>query len=330
MTRVRKAAMVLLSLDKTQAAKVMSKLTHAGVSALTAEIARLEQVSDDEQSAAIEEFCTLGIARVSVEQHGKEKTRELLSQSFGDEQAAKILEALPPTATHVPFGFLRQADPESFLPHLVEEHPQTIALVMSHLPAEKSAAVLAQLPAEKQLEVVRRVAGSARASDEIVREVEKSLAARMRSVTPRAAESPLGVSAVVEMLTVADPQTNQNVLAHLKREHPELVQKIRRRMLAFDDLSRCATPSLKILWRAVDTQLWTLALVGASNQLKSKLMAALSPRDAQCLVEEMQYLGPVRISDVEAAQQRILEAFHRLEQSGEVLIDDPPPRRKTG
>src|SRR5579872_3254005 len=181
MTEIRKAAVVLLSLDKALAAEVMAQLRKEEVEALTMEIARLDDVTKEEQDGAIEEFYNQGIARVHIERGGMEYAHDLLEQSLGKEKATAILDNVKQSLSSVPFGFLHKAGPENLLTFVVEEHPQTIALILSHLPATLSAAVLAKLPSNKQLDVVRRIATMEQTSPEVVRDVERSLEVRMRS-----------------------------------------------------------------------------------------------------------------------------------------------------
>jgi flagellar motor switch protein FliG len=220
----------------------------------------------------------------------------------------------------VPFGFLHKAGPENLLTFVVEEHPQTIALILSHLPSALAAQVLSGLPSTKQLEVVRRVATMEQTSPEVVRDVEKSLEGRMTTTFNQQLEKAGGVSSVAQMLNVTDRMTNKSILESLEQESPELVDQIRRLMFVFDDLMKLDDKSIQALLKEVENAQWALALKGASEELRTKIMGNLSQRAAAMLQEEIQYLGPVRVSDVEAAQQAIVDTVRRLEDSGEIVV----------
>jgi flagellar motor switch protein FliG len=202
----------------------------------------------------------------------------------------------------------------------MEEHPQTIALILSHLPSGLAAEVLGGLPSNKQLEVVRRVANMEQTSPEVVRDVEKSLETRMRSMFMQQLEKAGGVQSVAQILNVTDRMTNKAILESLEQEDPELVEQIRRLMFVFDDLMKLDDKSIQMLLKEVENSQWALALKGASEELKQKIMGNLSQRASAMLAEEMQYLGPVRVSDVEATQQLIVDAVRRLEDAGEIVI----------
>jgi flagellar motor switch protein FliG len=320
MTGLRKAAVVLLSLEKALAAEVMSQLRKEDVEALTMEIARLDDVTKEEQDGAIEEFYNLGLARVHIERGGMDYAHDLLEQSLGKEKAGAILDSVKQSLSSVPFGFLHKSGPENLLTFVVEEHPQTIALILSHLPPGLAAQVLSGLPSNKQLEVVRRVATMEQTSPEVVHDVEKSLEGRMTSTFNQQFEKAGGVSSVAQMLNVTDRMTNKSILENLEQESPELVEQIKRLMFVFDDLLKLDDKSIQSLLKEVENAQWALALKGASEELKAKIMGNLSQRAGAMLQEEIQYLGPVRVSDVEAAQQAIVDTVRRLEDAGEIVV----------
>ncbi len=320
MTGIRKAAVVLLSLEKALAAEVMAQLRKEEVESLTMEIARLDDVTKEEQDGAIEEFYNLGMARVHIERGGMEYAHDLLEQSLGKEKASAILDNIRQSLSSVPFGFLHKAGPENLLTFVSEEHPQTIALILSHLPASLAAQVLSGLPSTKQLEVVRRVATMEQTSPEVVHDVEKSLEGRMTSTFNQQLEKAGGVSSVAQMLNVTDRMTNKTILESLEQESPELVDQIRRLMFVFDDLMKLDDKSIQALLKEVENAQWALSLKGASEELKGKIMGNLSQRAAATLQDEIHDLGPVRVSDVEAAQQAIVDTLRRLEDSGEIVV----------
>ena len=320
MTGLRKAAIVLLSLDKPLAAEVLSQLGKEGVEAITMEIAKLDDVTQEEQETVIEEFNNLGMARKHIERGGMDYAHDLLEQSLGKEKATAILDNVKQSMSSVPFGFLHKAGADNLLTFVSEEHPQTIALIMSHLPASLAAELLSGLPSQKQLEVIRRVANMEQTSPEVVRDVEKSLESRMTSTFNQQLEKAGGVSAVAQILNVTDRMTNKAILENLEQEDNELVEQIRRLMFVFDDLLKLDDKSIQSLLKEVENSQWALALKGASEELKTKILGNLSQRAAAMPTEEMEYLGPVRVSDVEAVQQIIVDTVRRLEDSGEIVI----------
>jgi len=320
MTGLRKAAIVLLSLEKPLAAEVLSQLGKGGVEAVTMEIAKLDDVTQEEQEAVIEEFNNLGLARKHIERGGMDYAHDLLEQSLGKEKATSILENVKQSMSSVPFGFLQKSGADNLLTFISEEHPQTIALIMSHLPAPLAAELLGGLPSQKQLEVIRRVANMEQTSPEVVRDVEKSLESRMTSTFSQQLEKAGGVSAVAQILNVTDRMTNKAILENLEQEDTELVDQIRRLMFVFDDLLKLDDKSIRSLLKEVENSQWALALKGASEELKAKVLGNLSQRAAAMLQEEMEYLGPVRVSDVEVVQQVIVDTVRRLEDSGEIII----------
>jgi flagellar motor switch protein FliG len=320
MNGLRKAAIVVLSLDKPLAAEVLSQMRKEDVEALTMEIARLEDVTREEQEAAIEEFYSQGLARVHIERGGMDYAHDLLEQSLGKENASQILENVKQSLSSVPFGFLHKTTAENLLTLVSEEHSQTIALILAHLPASLAAQVLSGLPSSKQLEVVRRVAMMEQTSPEVIRDVERSLETRLASTFNQQFEKAGGVSSVAQMLNVTDRMTNKSILESLEQDTPELVDQIRRLMFVFDDILKLDDKAVQALLKEVENSQWALALKGASEELKSKVMGNLSQRAAAMLQEEIQYLGPVRVADVEAAQQQVVDAVRRLEDSGDIVV----------
>ena len=222
---------------------------------------------------------------------------------------------------HRPFGFLRQVDSQNLLTYIIDEHPQTIALIMSHLPPNYSAEILAGLPEARRMAVVRRIATMGRTNPEIIREVEKGLERRMSSVMSQSFENAGGVGAVAEMLNVTDRATERTLLEGLTTEDPELVEEIRRLMFVFEDIGRFGDKDVQIVLKNVETSQWALALKGASDVLKEKVLKNMSERAAETLREEMEYLGPAKRSVVEAKQQEIVDVIRALEDRGEIDLN---------
>lgn len=320
MEDLRKAAILLMSLDKPLAAEVVSQLPRRMVELVTMEIAKIEDVTKDQQDLVLEEFTKLTRDRVPIERGGMDLAAELLKQSLGAESGGEVLDAVKQSMSSVPFAFLQKAGAENLLTFVSEEHPQTIALVISHLPSVMAAEVLAGLPSNKQIEVVRRVATMEQTSPEVIGDVEASLQSRMTSTFNQQLEKTGGVSRVAEILNVTDRMTNKGILESLEQEDAELVDEIRRLMFVFDDLLKLDNKAIQALLKEVDNSQWAIALKGASEEIKQKILGNLSQRAADLLREEMQYLGPVKVSDVEAIQQQIVDAVRRLEDAGEIEV----------
>jgi len=318
---LRKAAILLLSLDKPLAAEILAQMSKEHVERITLEIAKLDDVTKEQQDAVLDEFYNLGMARKHIERGGMEYAHSLLEQSLGKERAASILESVRQSMSSVPFGFLQKAGAQNLLTFIVEEHPQTIALIMSHLPTALAAEVLSGLPAGKQLDVIRRVAHMEQTSPEVISDVERSLERRMTSTFSQQLEKAGGVSMVAQILNVTDRMTNKGILENLEQEDTDLVDQIRRLMFVFDDLLKLDDRAIQALLKEVDNSQWALALKGSSEELKNKVLGNLSQRAAALLQEEMEYLGPVRVSDVEGMQQQIVDIVRRLEDAGEIVVN---------
>ena len=320
LTDARKAAVLLLSLSKADAAKVLGLLPKPAVEAVSQEVARIGDVTADQQAAVLSEFETRLAARVKIEAGGLKGAEELLTEGLGAEAAKEVVESLRQSLDSVPFAFLQKAGADTLLTFVGEEHPQTIALILSHLPAGLAAEVIAGLAADKQIEVIRRVAGMEQTSPDVVQEVEASLKRRMTSTFDQNLETAGGAPRVAEILNVADRMTNKSVLEHLDRDDADLADEIRRLMFVFEDLLKLDDKAIQALLREVDNGQWALALKGAGEELKDKVLGNLSQRAADMLREEMEYLGPVKLSDVETAQGGVVDTVRRLEDSGEITV----------
>jgi flagellar motor switch protein FliG len=316
----RNAAILLLTLEKPLAAEVLSQLPKELVEKVTLELAKVDEVSKAEQDTVIDEFHRMSGELTPIEQGGLEFAGELLQQSLGPTDAGVIMDSLKQTMTSVPFGFLSNAEPESLLTFIVEEHPQTISLILSHLPQSLAAEVLSGLPVDKQMEVVQRVANMEQTNPDVIRVVEESLKGRMVSTFSQHMEKAGGVPLVAQILNVTDRMTNRGILESLEQQDAELVEEIRRLMFVFDDILKLDDKSIQSVLKEVETAQWAVALKGASEEIKSKITGNMSQRAAEMLLEEMDYLGPVRVSDVESMQQQVVDAVRRLEDAGEVVV----------
>ncbi len=320
---VRKAAIVLMSLPQEDAAALVAKLSPQAVEAVTIAIARMGMVTGEEQMGALNDFANCNPASYGSEAGGLDKAKELVEKALG-KGATGTLDNVRQQIEAVPFGFLQKVDSQNLLTFIIDEHPQTIALVLSHIPPQQAAEIIAGLPTERQLSVIRRIANMGQTNPEIIKEVESGLERRMASVMSQQFEAAGGVEAVAEILNVTDRTTERNLLENLAQEDTELVEDIRRRMFVFEDLSSLSDKGIQEVLKSVETSQWAMALKGASDQLKKMVLGNLSSRAATLLEEEMDFLGAVRVSDVEQVQQQIVDIVRRLEDAGQINLHSEP------
>lgn len=316
----RKAAILLISIEEDLAALILSKLDKEYVSLITREIAQLKNIQQEERDSIIEEFYQVALARNLLDSGGMGTARSLLERTFSKEEAAGMLEQVEKSMQATPFSFLQRAETANLLTFIQGEHPQTIALILSHLPASQAAEVLAGLPSKKQIEVVRRVANMEQTSPDVIAEVEKALESRLSTIVSQKFEKAGGIEAVAEMLNLTDRSTEKGILEALEDEDPDLVESIRRLMFVFEDIMLVNDKGIQNVLKEVENETLALALKTASNELKDKIFKNMSERAVTLIKEDMQYMGPVRVSDVEAAQQKIVDVVRRLEDAGEIII----------
>ncbi len=316
----RKAAILLVILGPEKAAEVLKHLDESDVEMLTIEIANLGQVSDDEKRAVLHEFSNLLKAREMLASGGIEYAKKVLERAFGPEKAMRIIERLVSNLQVKPFEFVKKADPLQLVNFLQSEHPQVIALVLSYLEPAMAAQVLGALSEDLQIEVVKRIALLERTSPEIVKEIEKSLERRLSGIVSQQFSKVGGIDTAAEIMNNIDRQTEKKIMEQLSQDTPELAEEIRRRMFVFEDILKLDDRSIQLVLREVDTRDLALALKGASDEVKEKIFKNMSKRAAQLLKDELEFMGPVRVKDVEEAQQKIINIIRRLEESGEIVI----------
>jgi flagellar motor switch protein FliG len=314
---VRKAAILLMSMPDDLAAQLLTKLEPKQVEAVSIEIAKLSDVSGEEQEQIIEDFGSANPNALSGRAGGLEVAKNLVERALG-KGASATLDNVRQSIEALPFGFLQKVDSQNLLAFIIDEHPQTIALILSHVPPSQAADILSGLPAERQLLVIRRVATMGQTSPEIIKEVENGLEHRMSSLMNQQFENAGGVSSVAEILNVIDRATERNLLENLAQEDPALVDEIRRLMFVFDDVAKLSDRDIQTLLKNVESAQWAMAMKGASEELKEKILKNMSKRASDMLKEEMEYLGPVRLSNVEQMQQQIVDIVRRLEDAGEI------------
>ena len=316
---VRKAAILLVSLPEEDAAELLTRLSEDEVEAVSIEIARLGRFTVEEQEFVIDEFVESNPTLASS--GGDWRTaRLLLEKALGDE-ADDAIDQVQQSIASLPFGFLKKVDPQNLLTFIIDEHPQTIAVILSSLKPAYCAEVIAGLPTATQLAVMRRIAKMGQTNPEIVNFVERGLESRMSNVMSQSFQNAGGVATVAEILNVADRSTERALLDGMAQDDPELVEDIRRLMFVFEDIGKLSDKDVQAILKNVETAQWALALKGASDELKDRIMSNMSKRASELLEEEIDFLGPVRLSDVEGVQQQIVDIVRSLEESGEITID---------
>ena len=314
---LRKAAILLASLPEDEAVDLLTRLEPKQIEQVSIEIARLKNVSAEEQDQVITQFAQSTPGSSGFEAGGLEKAKQLVQAALG-KNANSTLDNLRQSIEAVPFAFLRHVDSQNILTYVVDEHPQTIALILSHLPPATSAQILAGLPPDRQLLVIQRIAAMGQTSPDIIHEVEQGLERRMSSVMSQSFDNAGGIDAVAEILNVSERATERTLLENLSHEDPDLVEDIRRLMFVFEDIGKFSDKDMQIVLKNVESSQWAMALKGASAELKEKVFKNMSQRAGDMLREELGFLGAVKLSAVEAKQQEIVDVVRRLEDAGEL------------
>jgi flagellar motor switch protein FliG len=317
---LKKAAIFLLAIGPDTAGQILRHMDRDLVEELTREIASMGPVPMEDRERIVEEFYNVALAKHYAAEGGMAYAKAVLERALPKDEAARVMEQIEHQVYQQPFSFLQKAESENLLTFMQDEHPQTIALILAHLPSSKGSEILAGLPPAKQIEVVTRVANMEQTNPEVIREVEKGLEQRLSGIVSQQFQKVGGVQAVAEMLNLADRSTERGILETLEQDDPDLVEQIRRLMFVFEDILLVNDKGIQALLKEVDNNELALALKTASEEMKEKIFSNMSERAAQLIREDMEYMGPVRLSDVEAAQQKIVDIVRRLEDAGEIII----------
>lgn len=316
-----KAAILLISLGPELSGQVLKHMREDQIEELTLEIASLRRVEPEVRDRVLEEFYQLCRARDYIAEGGIQYAREVLEQALGTQRALDIINRLTASLQVRPFDFARKTDATQLLNFIQNEHPQTIALVAAYLQPEQAATILSALPPEKQIDVAKRMALMGSASPDVIHEVEQVLERKLSSLTSHEYARAGGVEAVVKVLNAVDRGTEKTILEALSREEPELAEEIKRRLFTFEDIVQLDDRAVMRVLREVDLNRdLPLALKVASEEVRRKIYKNMSKRAVETLQEEISYLGPVRLRDVEEAQQKIVNIVRKLEESGEIII----------
>ena len=315
-----KIAVLMVTLGNDIAAEVYKKLDDATIELITLEIANLRKVSPEVKLEVMKEAQEILMAREFMAKGGVEYARDVLERAMGPERAQNLLARITASLQVRPFDFMRHTDAQQILSFIQGEHPQTIALILSYLEPPQAAMILSGLPPNMQAEVAKRVARMDRITPEVLREVERVLERKLSTVMGQDFTVAGGIDAVVAIINSADRTTERNIMEYLEENDPELAEEIKKRLFVFEDILRLDDRALQRVLREVDLKELGLALKGATEELKTKFFKNMSKRAAEMLQEDMDYMGPVRIKDVEESQQKVVNIVRGLEEQGEIVI----------
>ena len=317
----RKAAILMMQLGRTEASRVLGVLSDKELEEITSEIARMGSVPPEVSSAVIAEFAAIILSGSSITRGGLESARQMLISSVGERRAAEILDRVSETMVDLPFSFLQHADPRQIVSYLGEEHPQTVALVLAHVPAALASAVLAGLAGDLSADVAHRIAVMDRTSPEVIRQVETSLQRRLSSLmAPNELAAVGGVQPLVEIINRSDRGTEKMILEGLEKRDSAIAEQVRSQMFMFEDLVTLDDRAIQLVLRDVQVNDLATALKGVPENVKSRIMQNMSERAALNLAEELDVLGPVRVQVVEEAQAGIVRIIRRLEEAGQIVV----------
>ncbi len=320
LTGKQKAAIFLIIIGSDVASDVFRYLPESDVETLTFEIARLQKVDADEREKVLHEFQELLIAQDYISAGGIDYARELLEKSLGAQKSFDIINRLTANLKLRPFDSVRKVEPVHLLNFIQNEHPQTIALILAYIEPQKASAVLSSLPLNLQSDVARRIAVMDRTSPDVIREVERVLEKKLSTTTSDLYTTAGGIENIVEILNLVDRGTEKTIIESLEEEDPELAEDIKKRMFVFEDVVMLDDRSIQKVLREVDASELAIALKSVDDEVKDKIFKNMSRRASTLLSEDMEFMGPIRIRDVEEAQQRIVNIIRKLEEQGEVII----------
>jgi flagellar motor switch protein FliG len=319
-TGVQKAAILLITLGPEKSATLFQHLKEEEIEELTLEIANTRSISPQTKEEILEEFYQVCLAQQYIAEGGINYARELLEKALGEEKAKDVITRLTASLQVKPFEFVRKADPAQVLNFIQDEHPQTIAMILSYLNPTQAASILGALSPDKQADVAKRIAMMDRTSPDVVKEVEKVLERKLSSMINQDYTIVGGVDAIVNILNTVDRGTEKHIMESLEIDEPELADEIRKNMFVFEDILLLDDRAIQRVIREVDNNDLALALKSANEEVKSAIFKNLSKRLAAMIEEDMEYMGPVRMKDVEEAQQKIVNIIRKLEDSAEIVI----------
>ena len=317
---VQKAAILLIALGPEKSAQIFKHLKEEEIEELTLEIANTRSISPALKEEVIEEFYQVCLAQQYIAEGGIGYAKELLEKALGDDRAQDVITKLTASLQVRPFEFIRKTEPSQVLNFIQDEHPQTIAMILSYLSAGQASLIIGALPPEKQADVAKRIAMMDRTSPEVIKEVERVLERKLSSLINQDYTIAGGVDAVVNILNTVDRGTEKRIMESLAIEEPELAEEIRKKMFVFEDILLLDDRAIQRVLRDVDNSDLGVALKGANDEVQAAIFKNLSSRLAAMIKEDMEFMGPVRMKDVEEAQQKIVGIIRKLEDSAEIVI----------
>ena len=317
---VQKAAVLLITLGPEKSAEIFKHLKEDEIEELTLEIANTRSVSPDIKDEVLNEFYQVCLAQQYIAEGGIGYAKELLEKALGDEEAQHVITKLTASLQVRPFEFIRKTEPSQVLNFIQEEHPQTIAMILSYLAPAQASMILGALGPEKQADVARRIAMMDRTSPEVIKEVERVLERKLSSLINQDYTIAGGVDAVVAILNAVDRGTEKRIMETLEIEEPELSEEIRKKMFVFEDILLLDDRAIQRVLRDVENSDLGIACKGANEDVQNAIFKNLSSRLASMIKEDMEFMGPVRMKDVEEAQQKIVGVIRKLEDASEIVI----------
>ena len=319
-TGLQKAAILLIALGPEKSATIFKHLKEEEIEELTLEIANTRTITPQVKDDVINEFYQICLAQQYIAEGGINYAKELLEKSFGSDRAKDVIGKLTASLQVKPFEFVRKTDASQLLNFIQDEHPQTIALILSYLSASQAALIIGALPPDRQADVTRRIAQMDRTSPEVIKEVEKVLETKLSSLVNQDYTIIGGVDSVVDILNTVDRGTEKHIMETLEIEEPELADEIRKKMFVFEDILLLDDRAIQRVLRDVDNNDLAIALKGSNEEVQEAIFKNLSKRLAAMIKEDMEFMGPVRMKDVEEAQQKIVNIIRKLEDSAEIVI----------
>lgn len=316
----KKAAILMVALGAEASSTIFKHLNEKEVEQLTTQIARLEGVTPEMREAVLNEFQRISVAQEFITQGGISYAQEILEASLGPRKAKEIIEKVQSSIRTTGFNMLDHVEPAQLVGFLQKEHPQTVALLLAHMKAGSAAAVLSALTPEMQVEVATRIATMESISPDVLQQVEHQLSQIIKTLFSGDTAEVGGVKSVAEMLNMVDRGAEKNILGSLERDDPELATEIKSLMFVFEDMLLLDDKAMQRVLKEVDSKELSLALKGANEQVGAKFFGNMSQRAAEMIKEEISYMGPVRLRDVEEVQQKIVDVVRRLEEEGEIII----------
>lgn len=317
---IQKAAILMIALGPEKSAAIFKHLKEDEVEELTLEIANTRSITPQVKDSVVNEFYQVCLAQQYIAEGGINYAKELLEKSFGADKAMDVIGKLTASLQVKPFEFVRKADAAQLLNFIQDEHPQTIALILSYLAPGQAAIIVSALPPDRQADVTKRIAVMDRTSPDVIKEVEKVLESKLSSLVNQDYTIIGGVDAVVEILNTVDRGTEKHIMETLEIEEPELADEIRKKMFVFEDILLLDDRAIQRVLRDVDNSDLAIALKGSNEEVQNAIFNNLSKRLAVMIKEDMEFMGPVRMKDVEEAQQKIVNIIRKLEDAAEIVI----------